>query len=61
MTTRFAIGDIVLFDNSESSYEFEVTEIRIDHDGIFYSGQDAGGMDDGAVGWHKEKFLTLVS
>lgn len=56
MTTRFAIDDIVLFDNGEASYEFQITEIKIDCDGIFYSGDDAGGIQ---VGWHKEKFLDL--
>jgi hypothetical protein len=58
MTTRFKINDIVLFSDNNSSYEFQILEIKIDESGIFYSGIDAGLIQ---VGWHKEKFLDLRS
>jgi hypothetical protein len=58
MTTRFKINDIVLFNDNNSSYEFQILEIKIDESGIFYSGIDADLIQ---VGWHKEKFLDLRS
>ena len=56
MTTRFAINDIVAYEKDGVSYEFEISEIRIDDSGIYYSGVDAGDI---AVGWHLEKYLDL--
>jgi hypothetical protein len=57
MDTRFAIGYVVLYEKDGMSYEFEITEIKIDSTGIWYAGEDAGGIP---VGYHKEKFLSLV-
>jgi hypothetical protein len=58
MTTRFRIFDVVRYEKDGVSYDFQIFEIRIDLEGIFYSGTDAG---DCPVGWHKEKFLELLS
>jgi hypothetical protein len=58
MTTRFRIFDVVRYEKDGVTYDFQIFEIMIDCHGIFYSGNDAG---DVAVGWHKEKFLELLS
>lgn len=58
MTTRFGIFDVVYYEKDGIGYEFQILEIRIDCEGIFYSGIDAGSVQ---VGWHKEKFLDLRS
>lgn len=57
MTTRFALGDIVRFTKDDVAYNFTITEIKIDHTGKWYSGEDEWSI----VGWHLEKHLELIS
>jgi hypothetical protein len=57
MFTRFAIGQIVLYSKDDISYTFEITEIRIDDSGKYYSGKD----ESGPVGEYLEKYLELIS
>lgn len=55
MFTRFAIGQTVLYSRDGISYTFEITEIRIDDSGKYYSGTD----ESGPVGEYLEKYLEL--
>jgi len=57
METRFAIGQDVKFEKDRMSFIFEITEIKIDHFGIWYAGAD----EHGPVGWYNQKDLELVS
>ncbi len=57
METRFAIGQDVRFEKDKMSFIFEITEIKIDHFGIWYAGAD----EHGPVGWYNQKDLELVS
>lgn len=55
MFTKFAIGQTVLYSKDGISYTFEITEIRIDDSGKYYSGND----ESGPVGEYLEKYLEL--
>ncbi len=57
MFTRFAIGQTVLYSKDGIIYAFEITEIRIDDSGKYYSGKD----ESGSVGEYPEKYLELIS
>lgn len=57
MFTKFAIGQIVIYSKDDISYTFEITEIRIDDSGKYYSGKD----ESGPVGEYLEKYLELIS
>ena len=57
METRFAIGQDVRFEKDRISFIFEITEIKIDHYGVWYAGADEHGL----VGWYLQKDLELVS
>lgn len=57
METRFAIGHFVRFEKDQISFIFEITEIKIDHFGVWYAGAD----EHGPVGWYSQKDLELMS
>ena len=57
METRFAIGHFVKFEKDQISFIFEITEIKIDHFGVWYAGAD----EHGPVGWYSQKDLELMS
>jgi hypothetical protein len=56
METRFAIGQEVIFEKDKICFMFEITEIKIDHEGIWYAGHD----EHGPVGWYLQKFLRTL-
>jgi len=56
METRFMIGQEVIFEKDKICFMFEITEIKIDHEGIWYAGAD----EHGPVGWYLQKFLRSL-
>lgn len=57
METRFRLDDVVLYTKDNISFQFEITEIKIDYLGVWYAGHD----EHGPVGWYAQKDLELIS
>lgn len=56
METKFRLEDIVQYTKGDIQFRFQITEIRIDFDGVWYCGHD----EHGPVGWYAQKFLEYI-
>lgn len=56
MNVKYRLEDILLYRNCSSTYNFLVLEIRIDHSGVWYLGEDPAGQKT----WHPENLLEFI-
>ena len=56
METKFRLEDIVQYTKDRIQFRFQITEIKIDHFGVWYAGAD----EHGPVGWYSQKDLEYI-